>query len=167
MAPCVLAVRKTLWCRRQDRAGASTSGFAVLLQDVAQWLSPADLRRARLVCKTWCGALATLTTKAATPAESLVPQWKGQLEAMLQAFPCLQELTIVSRLSSVAAQQLGVLTAAKQLQSLHIPQAQALQDRSLLVSWSFVLCTLHASLHVLTSTPWCCQGQQLSPHTLP
>lgn len=103
-----------------------------ILRDVAQWLSPADLRRARLVCKTWYGALATLTTKAATPAESLVPQWKGQLEAMLQAFPCLQELTIVSRLSSVAAQQLGVLTAAKQLQALNIPQAQALQDRSLL-----------------------------------
>lgn len=101
---------------------------------MAQWLSPADLRRARLVCKTWYSALATLTTKAATPAETLVPQWKGQLEAMLQAFPCLQQLTISSRLSSVAAQQLGVLATAKQLQVLNIPHAQALQDRSLLVS---------------------------------
>jgi hypothetical protein len=53
---------------------------------------------------------------------------------MLQAFPCLQELTISSRLSSVAAQQLGVLATAKQLQVLNIPHAQALQDRSLLVS---------------------------------
>lgn len=53
---------------------------------------------------------------------------------MLHAFPCLQELTIGSRLSSVAAQQLGVLAAAKQLQVLNIPYAQALQDRSLLVS---------------------------------
>lgn len=105
----------------------------VCLQDVAEWLSPADLRRARLVCKTWYGALATLTTTAATPAETLVPQWKSQLEAMLQAFPCLRELTISSRLSSVAAQQLGVLATAKQLHVLNIPHAQALQDRSLLV----------------------------------
>lgn len=86
------------------------------------------------MCKTWYSALATLTTKATTPAEMLVPQWTGQLEAMLQAFPCLQQLTISSKLSSVAAQQLGVLATAKQLQVLNIPQAQALQDRSLLVS---------------------------------
>jgi hypothetical protein len=119
------------------------------MQDVAQWLSAADLRRARLVCKTWYGALATLTTKAATPAESLVPQWKGQLEAMLQAFPCLHELTISSRLSSVAAQQLGVLASAKQLQVLNIPQGQALQDRSLLVSVARLgrsRCCLHQSV---------------------
>jgi hypothetical protein len=102
-------------------------------QDVASWLSPADLRRARLVCKSWCGSLATLTTKAATPPEATVAQWKGQLEALAAAFPCLHELTVNSRLSSMAAQQLGALAAAKQLHVLNIPHGQALQDRSLLV----------------------------------
>jgi hypothetical protein len=127
------------------------------MQDVAQWLSPADLRRARLVCQAWCGGLATLTTKAATPAETLVPQWKGQLEAMLQAFPCLQELTISSRLSSVAAQQLGVLATAKQLQVLNIPHAQALQDRSLLVSISSPTAMQHcATLSCMIPCLACC-----------
>jgi hypothetical protein len=105
-------------------------------QDVAAWLSPADLRRARLVCKAWCGALATLVTRATTPPEETVSQWRCQLEALVHAFPCLHELTVGSRVSSMAAQQLGVLAGAQQLRVLNLPHAQALQDRSLLVSMS-------------------------------
>ncbi|WIA38522.1 hypothetical protein OEZ86_001843 [Tetradesmus obliquus] len=103
-----------------------------ILRDVSRWLSPADLRRARLVCKSWLAALATLSTKATTPPEAAsVTKWRGQLEAMVLALPCLQELTIGSKLSSVGAQQLGVLASAHQLRCLHIPYGQALQDRSL------------------------------------
>jgi hypothetical protein len=52
---------------------------------------------------------------------------------MVLALPCLQELTIGSKLSSVGAQQLGVLAGAHQLRCIHIPYGQALQDRSLQV----------------------------------
>eukprot|EP00882_Tetradesmus_deserticola_P017301 GHRQ01018532.1.p1 GENE.GHRQ01018532.1~~GHRQ01018532.1.p1 ORF type:complete len:188 (+),score=18.19 GHRQ01018532.1:1119-1682(+) len=105
-------------------------------QDVSSWLSPADLRRARLVCKSWLGALATLSTKATTPPESRsVTEWRAQLETMVLALPCLQELTIGSKLSSVGAQQLGVLSGAHQLRCLHIPYGHALQDRSMQVTW--------------------------------
>lgn len=105
------------------------------IQDVSKWLSSADLRRARLVCKPWLAALATLSTKATTPPEpSTVTKWKAQLETMVLAMPCLQHLTIGSKLSSVGAQQLGVLAGALQLRAINIPYGQALQDRSLQVS---------------------------------
>lgn len=107
---------------------------AAALQDVSRWLSPADLRRARLVCKSWLAALATLSTKATTPPEAnSVTKWREQLQTMVLALPCLQELTISSKLSSVGAQQLGVLAGARQLRCIHIPYGQALQDRSLQV----------------------------------
>ncbi|KAF8061950.1 AMY1.2 [Scenedesmus sp. PABB004] len=102
------------------------------LKDACRWLSAADLRRARLVCKAWLKALAALATRATTPPEpASVSAWKGQLELMALALPCLQELTIGGRLSAVGAQQLGALAAARQLRALHIPHGQALQDRSL------------------------------------
>jgi hypothetical protein len=109
-------------------------------QDVSRWLSPADLRRARLVCKSWLAALATLSTKATTPPEAAsVTKWRTQLETMVLALPCLQELTIGSKLSTVGAQQLGVLAGAHQLRCIHIPYGQALQDRSLQVMLGILL----------------------------
>lgn len=89
------------------------------------------------MCKPWLNALSTLSTKATTPAEpSTIAKWKRQLEAMVAALPCLQEVTVGSKISAVGAQQLNVLAAAPQLRILNIPQAQALQDRSLMVSSS-------------------------------
>eukprot|EP00878_Enallax_costatus_P009699 GHUV01010131.1.p1 GENE.GHUV01010131.1~~GHUV01010131.1.p1 ORF type:complete len:188 (+),score=37.56 GHUV01010131.1:1603-2166(+) len=117
-------------------ATANCSTRLPATQDVSQWLSPADLRRARLVCKPWLKALSTLGTKATTPPESSsVTKWKLQLEAMVAALPCLQEVTIGSKLSAVGAQQLSVLAAAEQLRVLNIPQGHAVQDRSLMVRW--------------------------------
>lgn len=83
-------------------------------------------------------------------------QWKGQLEALVLAFPCLQELTVGSKLSSMAAQQLGVLAGAKQLHVLHLPYGQALHDRSLLV---------RGTSYGLSSCPAQCTSTAKSEHT--
>lgn len=53
---------------------------------------------------------------------------------MTYSMPCLKEVTVGSKLSDVAAQQLSVLSAAKHLRVLVIPQGQSLRDRSLMVS---------------------------------
>lgn len=87
------------------------------------------------MCKPWLRALSTLSTRATTPPEpGTVTKWKCQLESMVMALPCLQQITIGSKLSAVGAQQLSVLAAADQLRTLNIPQGHALQDRSLMVS---------------------------------
>ena len=107
-----------------------------LLQEVASWLSPADLRRSRLVCRNWHAVLTPLSTTASTPLEpGTVGKWKAQLSCMVRSLPCLRELTIRSRLSDVAAQQLLILAAATQLRSLKIPHGQDLRDKSLQVGW--------------------------------
>lgn len=105
------------------------------LQEVAAWLSPADARRARLVCRQWRGSLNALSTKATTPVDSgTFSRWRGCLSSLVVSLPCVKEVTIPGKVSDVGMQQLPLLAAAGQLRELRIPCAQALRDRSLLVS---------------------------------
>jgi hypothetical protein len=117
--------------RRTDAAPARRLGPP---QEVTRWLPRADARRARLVCRAWRAALAALSTAAATPSEaSTVTRWRAQLDSMVVSLPCLQALTVGSKLSDVGAQQLAVLAGVSQLRALRIPHGHSLRDRSIQV----------------------------------
>lgn len=103
-------------------------------QDVARWLSAADLRRARCVCRQWRAAMSALATTAQVQLlAGTLGHWKQQLGALVAALPFLAVLEVHGRLSDVAAMQLTQLERAKHLRALKILSGQDLRDKSLQV----------------------------------
>jgi hypothetical protein len=145
---------------------------SVAPQDVARWLSAADLRRARCVCQQWRGALSALATTAQVQllAGTLV-HWKQQLGALVRALPFMAVLEVQGRLSDVAAAQLTQLERAKHLRALKILSGQDLRDKSLQVGPAArnTNCTMyHLSRHLSMVVGFWRQGVgSMAAHTDP